>query len=104
MDDRELMMLAARAAGLDYSTTDGMDRLLVRGPDRLRRPWDPLTNDGDAFGLARKLCLTVDFNEGTVRNPRGELIAVGKMDIRRAITRAAAEIGKKVGAPLTRAD
>lgn len=42
---RELLELAARAANLEYWTTDDHDRLLVRGSDMLRRPWNPLTDD-----------------------------------------------------------
>jgi hypothetical protein len=63
----------------------------------------PPGDDGDALRLAAKLGVTVDFNYGTVRDPRGELLAVSEIDIEFAILRAAAEIGKRVEAPLVRA-
>jgi hypothetical protein len=103
MDDRELIELAAKAAGF------GRPYVWDHWP-RQTKPtfiddqngivsFDPLRDNSDAFVLASRLELTVDFNAGTVRNPRGELLAVSDIDIRLAITRAAAEIGKRVGAP-----
>lgn len=91
MDDRTLLERAAKAAGLriNFHPTASYQ-------------WNPLTNDGDALRLAVKLKLNIaqgDFSVGVnneaeideaalVRNEaeRGEVI-------RRAIVRAAAEIG-----------
>jgi hypothetical protein len=104
MNDRELLELAAKAAGmsitLNWSYADG---LIADG-----ELWNPLTDDGDALRLAVKLNLQVEpdsFN--------GDTIVVGNLApgrplkcatephkddpqaaTRRAITRAAAEIGK----------
>ena len=93
--DRELLELAAKAAGLELWThADGEWYL----PDPRRR-WNPLTDDGDALRLAVRLGLWVHIGkyhtaiegnhiEETAR--RGDSLAA----TRRAIVRAAAEIGK----------
>jgi hypothetical protein len=104
MTDKELLELAAKAAGLEYTTTEDHDRLLVRGDDKLRRPWNPLTDDGDALRLAVKLGLQIVHYSVTSKGPdrvnagrSGSPIPYGDDPLaatRRAITRAAAEIGK----------
>lgn len=74
MDDRTLLELAAKAAGLDVewhcpkdevdehvdylALTDGMRRKGDRSPDNSQY-WNPLTDDGDAFRLQTKLRFTV---------------------------------------------
>jgi hypothetical protein len=94
MTDRELLELAAKAAGIvlywstlnpEISYTDDGD-------------WNPLNNDGDALRLAVKLGLIVEcgcawiskhgpmFGEDVLPDPYAAT--------RRAIVRAAAEIGK----------
>lgn len=122
MTDRELLELAAKAAG----------RLVPHGNHELLRPneelhfdgdsywfwptgdsWNPLNDDGDALRLAVKLkmVLDTDYNDGAIagnatiscdydfpeygfqegmreRNPYAAT--------RRAIVRAAAEIGKRM--------
>ena len=107
MTDLELLELAAKAAGYEYWVTDGIDGLLVRGEDLLRRPWNPLHDNGDALALAVKLKMALDFTQLL-----GDVIFVGAFasrvaqDVtekpgddpataaRRAIVRAAADIGK----------
>jgi hypothetical protein len=112
MTDRELLELAAKAAG----------RKILQDPHGRFRDctgahhsamnifsfplWNSLTDDGDALRLAVKLRLVVDTGGVT---PRNERIYVGGLEgyladeptgadidaaTRRAITRAAAEIGK----------
>ena len=91
MTDRELLELAAKAAGhrlewhIPYA---GSDEPHIEGMD-----WNPLDDDGDAFRLAVKLRLhsaletarrSVDYEKDTCAATR------------RAITRAAAEIGKEM--------
>lgn len=66
MNDRELLELAAKAAGYKlerfisavypYPTV-----YTVNG-----KPWNPLTDDGDALRLAAKLRLGIEFNEASV--------------------------------------
>jgi hypothetical protein len=101
MTDRELLELAAKAAGMVYTTTEDHDRLLVLGDDKLRRPWDPLTDDADALRLAVKLRLSLEWWQIGVsaHSQQYELGVIEHFDgapqasTRRAITRAAAEIG-----------
>ncbi len=124
MNDRELLELAARAAGMNIQRSRLDDPLHrdflmngegVRNPGQCSFPWNPLTDDGDALRLAVVLGLTVecDFNDSdtcTTSETRGEILAdessgmlgelVGEPEFaatRRAIVRAAAEIGKSMG-------
>ena len=98
MTDRELLGLAAKAAGYEvldwygerYTTTDG-DRLF---------PWNPLADDGDALRLAVKLKIdTLHRREvwATIAGKGLQLSEAFDEDpnaaTRRAIVRAAAEIG-----------
>jgi hypothetical protein len=91
MTDREMLQLAAKAAGVELQ-----DDHYWR--DGFWTRWNPLTDDGDAFRLADKLQLNVDFC--CYRVVRGTKIDVledvenRRAAIRRAIVRAAAEIGK----------
>ena len=114
MTDRELLELAAKAAGYkEY----GMERVYFRHDCEFRdefcvgdSTWNPLTDDGDALGLAVKLRIDVQFckNMGgefveVMAHPVGRgdcmgMAEIGEDDLaatRRAIVRAAAEIGKE---------
>lgn len=94
MTDKELLKLAAKAVGIKLSWHDN-------------HAWNPLNDDGDALRLAEKLGLTICM-DGT-----GTVSACDNLDrynifvtqsiqecgsriaaTRRAIVRAAAEIGK----------
>jgi hypothetical protein len=58
--DRELLELAAKAAGINarwYDTTDCMMRI---GSGSGLARWDPLTDDGDALRLAVKLGISIE--------------------------------------------
>ena len=111
MEDRELLELAAKAAGInlpDHMNADGT--WVYKDPHK--KNWNPLTDDGDALRLAVKIGLTIecdfiDSDTCTVSETRGEILAeeysgmtgdvIGATEIaatRRAIVRAAAEIGK----------
>jgi hypothetical protein len=99
MTDRKLLELAAKAAGYRVIETRG-HALLLADPPVL---WNPLTDDGDALRLAVKLEIDVDFYLADVQarrdgfNPVFELFSEHNdrtAATRRAITRAAAEIGK----------
>lgn len=110
MTDRELLEMAAKAAefrvshwaeyGLYVGATDDCVRL---------EWWNPLTDDGDALRLAVKLglairvlekCAFVESDPETLlgQSQYSELEMYGNSDryaaTRRAIVRAAAEIGK----------
>jgi len=107
--DRELLELAAKAAGI---------RLEWDGPTELWQPmyyegktyhaWDPLLDDGDALRLAVKLGFTVEIEGPEVRCPAtiihcaglgGEILwerhgARPKYATRRAIVRVAATMAE----------
>lgn len=98
-NDRELLELAARAGGVVFC--DGEDiyggLILVGG-----HSWNPLTDDGDAMRLAVKLGLL--FKYMTDRYEMFMRFYLEELDndlkpseaTRRAIVRAAAEIGKEM--------
>ena len=113
MTDRELLELAAKAMGRGdlvwCSALNGMVR--NSRPDKqlhlddVASHWNPLTNDGDALRLAVKLrldlcrptkmhdgvCVWVDHLGDFIEEPLGSDHYAAT---RRAIVRAAAEIGK----------
>lgn len=103
MTDKELLTMAAKAAGIDVvPCTNGWDESYPLG-------WNPLADDGDAMRLAVKLRIDTYFEFDRVMcvgadhlrspsateyfydapKPTDQLAAT-----RRAITRAAAEIGR----------
>jgi len=89
MTDRELLELAAKAAGvlLTWSTDE-------RRPPRdayTHQSWNPLADDGDALRLAVKIGLSEDFVTIVIDTEAqdGPYLAV-----RRAIVNRAAQIGK----------
>jgi hypothetical protein len=104
VSDRELLELAAKAAGIRinywvYDNDDDSPSVLESGGI-----WNPLTDDGDALRLAVKLGLTVSqlMNNREVEvNDYDETVFVNEFHepgpcaaTRRAIVRAAAEIGR----------
>ena len=116
MNDRELLELAAKAARLKIDKSEyngggsgntGFDILGNAVLDwHNGKKWNPLRDDGDALRLAVKLKLDVMFFEGfgevivesndaSVRC--SELYGADTMPAtRRAIVRAAAEMGRRV--------
>jgi hypothetical protein len=98
--DRELLALAAKAAGLDvhWVSDDGAVLMCPIG-----KHWNPLTDDGAALRLAVKLGLDLERREVPME---GVTIYVGSANedvgadpyaaTRRAIVRAAAEIGRQL--------
>ena len=117
MNDRELLELAAKAAGIklevntkDYAVeTLGHLAATFVGGGLQFIPWNPLTDDGDALRLAVKLGLCVDCVQGAdvvqffiASDPENGARSYG-IDItnhdrvaatRRAIVMAAAAIGE----------
>jgi hypothetical protein len=103
MIDNQLLFEAAKAAGIDFSIK-GQVPTRFDGKDFI--VWNPLEHDGDALRLAVKLHMSVLSNE------TASWVAVGMQQInraeethdgsdpyaatRRAIVRAAAEIGKEM--------
>jgi hypothetical protein len=115
MTDKELLELAAKAAGIELMpmqinnvTKQGDDRFIgyMTKADEWPRGWfDPLTNNGDALRLAVKLKIDIKhYDDYVVGWFDGGYIGTGKImyegdpyaATRRAISRAAAEIGKEM--------
>jgi hypothetical protein len=110
MTDRELLELAAKAAGYgDVWSLDEHPDVTYIGPrydgGTVRyRVWNPLTDDGDALRLTVKLGLavSVEYQVGSTSvlwgPPTGHVREDHGTDpyaaTRRAIVRAAAEIGR----------
>lgn len=114
--DRELLELAAKAAGYwikswweRYPGEWWVELLVARVPGDPPTVWNPLRDDGDALRLAVKLFLFVDSAAGAPDSFGAELVRAGNEVVdkteprthddpyaatRRAIVRAAAEIGR----------
>lgn len=118
MSDRALLELAAKAAGYEVRRGGGHLRGLlfmpVANPNGLvtGREWNPLADDGDALRLAVTLGLTlytnirtayVLFGNAPINAEEREITAAEEPSAdpyaatRRAIVRAAAEIGRGMG-------
>jgi hypothetical protein len=109
MNDRELLELAAKAAGIEtaiiYDEDDGLGPYCKTGKHAY---WRPLQDDGDALRLAVKLHFALDVGcmstsvDGLLDSDKGMAPELHGGDpcaaTRRAIVRAAAEIGKKMEA------
>lgn len=99
MTDRELLELAAKAAGIDVRWYDSNCLRVSDKCNGFAGKWNPLTDDGDALRLAVKVNLRVGLGEATGRsdNPTVCALASGPdpyAATRRAIVCAAADIGK----------
>jgi hypothetical protein len=96
MTDKELLELAAKAAGIELYFENIGTKLEVTNRETLKL-WNPLTDDGDALRLAVKLHLRITgyfANCGIVNDWMLEM-EDPYAATRRAIVRAAAEIGSK---------
>lgn len=114
MTDAELIKAAALAAG--YTFYDDTDMLIDECGDVAS--FDPLRDDADAFRLGVKLnlqiiiedercgCVTASWGEEYQNHAveHSETPETAAAATRRAIVRAAAAIGEKMGAPLVRAE
>ena len=111
MTDRELLELAAKAAGIDAPYDEKWGGMLIPvyqhdEPYDGLEFWNPLTDDGDALRLAVKMKMRLStvcnlgdqavasvtdiYSNGAVEDHNGDPYAA----TRRAIVRAAAEIGR----------
>jgi hypothetical protein len=104
MQDRELLELAAKAAGLTWSKSKDIthDGLWLTAP-WTQTYWNPLKEGADALWLAVKLEMEIEVSMGHAfaRALHGSREGVSEFSnsdtestLRRAIVRAAAEIGK----------
>jgi hypothetical protein len=104
MTDRELLEAAAKAAGIDVYWDEEKTETMLRQVEGARwTKWNPLTDDGDALRLAVRLRLDIGFPRPDVVwsfSKKGEVTREVDFNdpyvaTRRAIVRAAAEIGSK---------
>lgn len=104
MTDREILELAAKAAGGTFKSAES---IYIRGtlwtPNGWPEEWNPLEDDGDAFRLMTQLDITVNCNRDEltviVQSWRPKLCKAVRTnntdaDVRRAIVEVAAMIGK----------
>ena len=108
MTDRELLELAAKAAEMNAKNWHDDAGVYVKDPIEGSFYWNPLTDDGDALRLAVKLRLTFswdrfddeDYATATPPHTHQGYDCIVDQDpyaaTRRAIVRAAAEIGKEM--------
>jgi hypothetical protein len=113
--DRELLELAAKAAGIELADIDSMGGLIAntREDGPRQATWNPLTDDGDALRLAVKRKLIITFADGgsgphVCVGPRLGPFTYERLPVkmfaldeecaatRRAIVCAAAAIGEKM--------
>ena len=104
MTDKELLELAAKAAG--RTNWQSKTRYVGARCDSEGVPyWNPLTDDGDALRLAVKLGMKLNLPEVTSVYASAQIGKTENLErvngdayaaIRQAIVRAAAEIGKGV--------
>lgn len=112
MTNRELLDLAAKAAGIEIEWNvmiNPHSPVLAPKTQQERSwlghehtPWNPLTDDGDALRLAVELLFEIDMDHGgiAIRHATGvKVLEVFNHDpyaaARLAIVRAAAAIGEK---------
>ncbi|NOV27399.1 hypothetical protein E5S69_28260 [Cupriavidus necator] len=105
MTDRDLLVLAAKAAGMRLMRTPDVGGVFVLDG----REWNPLEDDGDALRLAVSLHICIEFGYCADDAP---IVYCGRSEYRRdwpqmanfpdpykatrrAIVRAAAEIGRQ---------
>ncbi len=94
MTDREMLKLAAKAAGLTIMWNEPFKRYERFVLEKYAGAWDPLTDDGDAFRLAVRMRMLVDMEDRSVNGLYFEYEEDRNAAVRRAIVRAAAEIGR----------
>jgi len=105
MNDKELLELAAKAAGIRLEWDGDPEKWVPTYYEgKTYHGWNPLTDDGDALRLAVKLKMDIEFSmEGVwviAKNFSNQMLDrffIHNNDCsatRRAIVRAAAEIGR----------
>lgn len=98
MSDRELLELAAKAAGIPIWWHEYGNTFCLLGN---HQPWDPLTVDGDAFRLGLKLRIQIEYvdeMDSVMCSLPGSMgatsvAAIGEVELRYAIVQAAAQLG-----------
>lgn len=94
MEDQELLELAAKASGNTVYSQAGLGVKSVQH-------WNPLGDDGDAFRLALKLQIKIEYvpeMDSVMCSLPGSMgatsvAAIGDVELRYAIVKAAAQLG-----------
>ena len=102
MSDRELLELAAKAAGIEHGADrfdSGISLTLPDGRHKSMPKWNPLTDDGDALRLAVKLEIDLCFGAHYVIADGEQVPTVNNANdknaaVRQAIVLAAAALAK----------
>lgn len=98
MTDRELLELAAKAAGIEINQAMQIERdeagyAHVGLFTKRKTCWNPLTDDGDALRLAVKLRFEdILYCRNDLNSCNGDIYAATRL----AIVKAAAEIGRNM--------
>lgn len=106
--DRELLELAAKAAGMNWRDWTPMLRQGELEPGLWPYDWNPLTDDGDALRAAAKRRISINFDRHTGMVHACYVIGANRLEAaetlvalsdgaeaaRRAVTRALAAIGE----------
>ena len=104
MTDREMLELAAKAAGTVVEFTNGRPVTFIDG-DTVHQAWNPLEDDGDAFRLAVDLSIEIEVIRPRTEREIGRSRANQVWQLhgndpraatRLAIVRAAAEVGRRM--------
>lgn len=113
MTDSELLELTAKAAGCEVLEVFDGGNLHIKGSGVHKIGWNPLTDDGDALRLAVRLRIHIEQNKDALYGEFTQCAAIGihwndrpvewwdknespEAATRRAIVRAAAEIGRNM--------
>ena len=106
MTDKELLELAAKAAGIELTQGYGEPAwrcMFYQDENYECFYWNPIDDDGDALRLAVKLEMELDFSDdetSATKELRVRAVEYHEGDpyaaTRRAIVRAAAEIGRSM--------
>lgn len=98
MSDDDLLIFAAKAAGVGPINFNGLYWYRVKHGDFQPPEWNPLTDDGDCLRMALDLNLQVRFNYTSQigQNTREEANRIRCAAYRRAAVEMAAEIGKQI--------
>jgi len=106
MTDREMLELAAKAAGIELKWHRSHAEAYARNDEEYWAVWNPLADDKDALRLAVKLGM--DVMHTNIHSPQVHAMAAVKVHVwedrtddpyaatRRAIVRAAAAIGRNM--------
>lgn len=101
---REMLEMAAKAIGADPKRIFAISGYIDGAGDDQYRHWNPLEDDGDAFRLMLAMQIDISFwreEDSVCVSVHGDLAAtavgaIGDIELRIAIVRCAAEIGRRM--------